>query len=79
MFEVKVIKKSSFEIVDFRGVRDPHNITDEHELRRRLSELGAHTSDILNILSDFRPTKTTTTILISPSRWRNVERVVNDE
>ena len=78
MFEVKIIKRSSFEIRDFRGVKFPQSLKGEHDLSVRLSELGASHADIISLLSSLR-TKKTSTIFVSPAKWRRVELAAQGE
>ncbi len=72
MFEVKVTKRVSYQISDFRGVLDPKRCKTERALRDRLIDLGAGNTSITDVLADLEDGNTAT-VLISPSKWNQVE------
>jgi len=72
MFEVKVTKKTRYEISDFRGVKDKVELEGRESLYRRLFELGAHSHDIFRLLNEL-DSNNTKTVFISPSEWSKVE------
>jgi len=79
MFEVKVTKKTYYEISDFRGVKDPTKIEGKAKLFKRLSELGAKSSDIFQVTRELDSSRNTITIFISPAEWSKIEEAYRHE